>query len=86
VYAGEYPNLDIGFPGAYHGSEIGLVFGTTEFSSRRPDIPAEVEMSNKVRDIWTNFAKDPVDGLVKMGFPLYDASGCIPYMRPTREN
>jgi cholinesterase len=75
VYTGEYPNSDIGIPGAYHGSEIGLVFGTTEYNSRRPDIPEEVEMSKKMRNIWTNFAKDPVNGLVKMGLPLYDASG-----------
>jgi len=72
VYTGEYPNQDIGIPGAWHGSEIGLVFGTTEFSSRRPDIPEEVKLSEKMRNIWTNFAKDPVNGLVKMGFPLYD--------------
>jgi cholinesterase len=75
VYAGEWPNMDTGIPGAWHGSEIGLVFGSTEFSSHRPDIPAEVEMSKKIRTIWTTFAKDPVHGLHKMGYPLYDAAG-----------
>jgi cholinesterase len=75
VYAGEYPNQDIGFPGSYHGSEIGLVFGSTEFNSRRPDVPEEVELSRRVRRVWTEFAKDPVNGLVKLNLPLYDPAG-----------
>jgi hypothetical protein len=39
-----------------HGSEIGLLFGSTEFLSRRPDIPEEVKMSEKMRKAWSDFA------------------------------
>ncbi|KAF2429759.1 putative carboxylesterase [Tothia fuscella] len=74
VYAGEWPNQDIGIPGSWHGSEIGFIFGSTEYSSRRPDTPEEVNMSEKIRAAWTGFAKDPVNGLGKLGWPLYDAS------------
>jgi cholinesterase len=75
VYAGEWPNQDIGIPGgAWHGSEIGIVFGTTEFLSHKADTADEVKLSEKIRKAWTDFAKDPVNGLVKFGWPLYDGS------------
>jgi cholinesterase len=72
LYSGEYPNQNIGFPGAWHGAEIGPVFGTTEFLSRKPDTKEEAELSLKLRQAWTGFAKDPVNALVKLGWPLYD--------------
>jgi cholinesterase len=72
LYSGEYPNQNIGFPGAWHGSEIGPVFGTTELLSRKPDTKEEIELSMKLRQAWTEFAKDPVNGLVKLGWPIYD--------------
>jgi cholinesterase len=71
LYAGEWPNQDIGIPGAYHTAEIPLIFGTTELFSRRPDTPEEVKMSAAMRKAWSTFAKDPVNGLTKLGWPLY---------------
>lgn len=74
VYAGEFPNQDIGIPGAWHGSEIGLVFGTTEYLSRLLDTPEEEKLSERMRTAWTTFAKDPFNGLSKLGWPLYNAN------------
>lgn len=31
-------------------------------------------MSLTLREAWTGFAKDPVQGLLKLGWPVYDAS------------
>jgi cholinesterase len=72
LYAGEYPNQNISIPGAWHTAEIGIVFGTSEYLSRRPDTPEESKLGETVRNAWTSFAKDPVNGLLKLGWPLYD--------------
>jgi cholinesterase len=75
IYQGEYPNQDIGIPGgAWHGSEIGIVFGTSEFLSHLPDSPEEKALGEQVRKAWTGFAKDPTHALDKMNWPRYDAS------------
>jgi carboxylesterase type B len=75
VYQGVYPNQDIGIPGgAWHGSEIALVFGTSEFLSHLPDSPEEVELGEKLRKAWTAFAKDPAHGLDQFKWPTYDAN------------
>ncbi|KAF2402642.1 alpha/beta-hydrolase [Trichodelitschia bisporula] len=72
-YAGEWPNQNIGpKAGAWHGSELGMVFGTTERTSNKPDTEEERKLSAKMREAWTTFAKDPVNGLTKLGWPLYD--------------
>ncbi|KAF2404882.1 carboxylesterase [Trichodelitschia bisporula] len=72
LYSGEWPNQDIGTPGAWHGAEIGIVFGTTEYLSHRPDTEEEKKLETKVMGAWSAFAKDPVNGLVKLGWPVYD--------------
>lgn len=85
VYSGEYPNQSIGIPGAYHTAEIAPVFGTTEYMSRRPDTKEEHDLSLKLRIAWTEFAKDPVNGLIKLGWPLYDQNSefafCLPFRK-----
>ena len=72
LYAGEWPNQDIGYPGAYHLAEIPLVFGTTEYVSHRQDTAEEIKLSSAMRKAWATFAKDPVNGLAKLGWPMYD--------------
>jgi len=47
-------------------------FGTTEVKSNVKDTPAEVQLARKMRDAWAAFAKDPTNGLTKLGWPLYD--------------
>jgi len=49
-----------------------LQFGTTEFVSKKPDTPEEKKMAETIMTAWTSFAKDPKDGLKKLGWPVYD--------------
>jgi len=72
LYAGTWGNDSA--PGAGHGAEIALVFGTIGHpkSGRAKPTPEEEKLSLKLREAWTEFAKDPVNGLTKLGWPLYD--------------
>jgi cholinesterase len=77
LYSGEFPNQSLGpccpnSEGAWHGSEIALIFGTTEIKKEGTDTPAETKLAAEMRKAWTAFAKDPVDGLNKLGWPSYD--------------
>lgn len=45
--------------GVYHGSEIGLVFGTY---NKTDTTPQQVELSKYMNTAWANFAKDPSSG------------------------
>jgi hypothetical protein len=61
--------------GAVHGAEISLVWGTmtnTPMASGIPNTANEEELSKKMRHVWAEFAKDPVHGLEKLGYPQYD--------------
>lgn len=59
--------------GAYHTSEIPLVFGTSELKpNATEDLPEEAALSKNMRHAWATFAKDPQNGLKKMGWPKYD--------------
>jgi hypothetical protein len=70
LYAGVYDGS--GAPGAGHGDEIALAFGTIDNPPRTAKSAAEEEMSTKLRTAWTEFAKDPEGGLLRLGWPLYD--------------
>jgi cholinesterase len=62
-------------------AEIPIVFGTAEYMSRIPDTEEEKKLGQQIRLAWTGFAKDPTNGLTKMGWPVYDANGefkCLP--------
>jgi len=76
LYAGTWGNDTA--PGAGHGAEIALVFGTIDHPSRRQSTPEEAKLSLKLRQAWTSFAKDPVLGLEKLGWPLYNAKSSDP--------
>lgn len=65
-------------PGAGHGAEIALVFGTINHPSHKAPTPEEAKLSLSLRQAWTTFAKDPVHGLHKMGWPLYDQTSADP--------
>jgi cholinesterase len=71
-YFGEFPNVNP-FPwlGAYHASELPLVFGTygltePEGSQFPYEVPTENEaaVSAYMQGAWVAFAKDPVNGLM----------------------
>ncbi|PKS08110.1 hypothetical protein jhhlp_005385 [Lomentospora prolificans] len=74
VYEGEFPNTDIGFPGAWHGGEIAMTFGANEFMSRRQSTTEQKKLSFVMRTAWTEFAKRPTWGLRGLGWPVYDDS------------
>jgi len=59
-------------PGAGHGAEIALVFGTIDNPPRKAIDGEEEALSKTLSKAWTDFAKDPVNGLTKLGWPMYD--------------
>lgn len=77
-YFGNWPNQNVssnGDPGAYHGSELGMVWGTTNAMSDVPDTSSQAKLSKLMMHAWATFAKDPEGGLSKLGWPLYDETG-----------
>lgn len=78
-YFGDFPDTRITpGSGAYHGSEIGIIFNTSHPAIVPPGLPAplpnEVDIATYMRGAWTAFAKDPVNGLntYQGGWPQYD--------------
>ncbi|KAJ6452477.1 carboxylesterase [Mycena sanguinolenta] len=73
-YFGDWDNLRL-FPGsgAYHGSDLEMVFGTGEAVSGVPNGPKEQGVSLMMRAVWGAFARDPAKGLNVAGWPRYDA-------------
>ncbi|KAK2608316.1 hypothetical protein N8I77_006934 [Diaporthe amygdali] len=74
VYVADYPNMRLTVDptlGAYHGSELNPLFGTSE-SLGELDTPAEAAMGKYMRAAWAAFAKDPYNGLAdeKFGWPV----------------
>jgi len=69
-YFGNFPSVSGDpSPGAFHGSEIGQVFGTF---SPVTATEKQKESSKLIQSAWVAFAKDPVGGLVKLGWPKFD--------------
>lgn len=61
--------------GAWHGSELGVLFGTNQVAT--PNTAEENAIGTQLRGMWATFAKDPVNGLNAFmgGVPRYTASG-----------
>lgn len=74
TYAGTWPNQDIGTGGAYHTSDIGMVFGTHEIITHRPGLCAEWKLSWAMSNAWASFARDPYGALGALGWPEFDIS------------
>jgi cholinesterase len=84
LYSGEWPNQEIAKgAGAWHGSEIGMVFGSIEYQQAYyskltdqnisfPDTPDQKKLMNTMMTAWASFAKDPENALEKLGWPVYD--------------
>jgi hypothetical protein len=58
--------------GAYHGADVALVFGSSQFYTNISDEPEEIALSKNMRHAWAEFARDPQNGLSKLGWPVYD--------------
>jgi cholinesterase len=69
-------NRHIAGEGAYHGSELPLVFGTPKAKEKintpSTDTPEEAALTKEMMTTWAAFAKDPENGLTNLGYPLYD--------------
>lgn len=65
-----YPAYD-GYPGsgAYHGADLGLLFGTTRDISGEEATAAELAASTYMQGAWAAFGRDPVSGLESYGWP-----------------
>lgn len=84
-YLGDWPNIRL-FPknddypgqvvsqgsGAYHGTELEMVFGNPEAVSGVSNTVNEDEMIRLVQSAWAAFARDPKCGLTKLGWPTFD--------------
>jgi carboxylesterase type B len=61
--------------GAYHGSDLNMLFGTAEDVSGLPNSPAEEATSKYIMGAWAAFARDSKNGLTEYGWPEYNESG-----------
>lgn len=76
-YYADFPNLRLTLnppSGAWHGSEIAVVWGTAEQASGVVDTTPELSISNFLQGAWASFAKDPETALASppYTFPQYN--------------
>lgn len=63
-----FPNISPRFwEGAYHTSELPLLFGTFQLYGNASATPYEYSVSEYWQDMYLAFAKDPVNGLPALG-------------------
>ncbi|KAF2422167.1 alpha/beta-hydrolase, partial [Tothia fuscella] len=76
LYSGSWPNQNLADgAGAFHGSEIGLIFGSMENEQKSfPNTAEQSKLVQTMMNAWAGFAKDPENALEKLGWPLYDAT------------
>jgi acetylcholinesterase len=76
-YDGNFSNISPpAYPGAYHASELPLIFGTaSEFHGASTDY--EDQVSRTMQDIWLEFGKDSEHGLRKAGWGTYEEGKAI---------
>jgi carboxylesterase type B len=75
AYAGAFKNQESELgKGPWHGSEVGLVFGTNPLVRKMSDSKEQAELGRTMREAWTTFAKDPEKGLAGLKWPRYNPS------------
>lgn len=75
LYGGNFSNISPQWwEGAYHQSELPLVFGTHDIA-RGPSTAFETQVSMHMQDYWVAFATDPIHGLAKLGWNAYEPGG-----------
>lgn len=72
-YFGDWDNTRL-YPnsGAYHGSELYMILGSSEDASGIPATSAQQDTSKLFQRAIAAFAADPVNGLLKIGWPRFD--------------
>ena len=78
-FFGDFPNTRLTQDpnsGAWHGSEISQVFGSSELAGL-PNTQAETAISSYIMSAWADFAKNPTTALSAAPFswPRYDTKG-----------
>ncbi|KAI0449098.1 alpha/beta-hydrolase [Xylaria acuta] len=77
-YMADWENLRLYDPpssGAYHGVEVNMVTGNSESVSGTAPSPYEVKLTGIMQEAWAAFAADPARGLLRLGWPHYQAGG-----------
>jgi carboxylesterase type B len=73
-YFGDWDNLRL-YPtsGAYHGSDLEMVFGASQDVSGLPESGPEMLTQDVIMRAWAAFAMDPEGGVESViGWPVYD--------------
>ncbi|CAI7624556.1 unnamed protein product [Penicillium pancosmium] len=60
--------------GAYHGSDIPMLFGSGEEVTGIPNSEAQDQYSRYMGAVWVAFASDPRHGLENIGWPAFNPS------------
>lgn len=76
-YMADWDNLRL-YPtsGAYHGSDVSMIFGSSVAVSGLPESGQQKKLQALMMKAWAAFGDDPVTGLqTKIGWPKYDSNG-----------
>lgn len=72
-YHGDWTNIRLyAGSGAYHGTELEMIFGNSGSVSGISPSKAELRTTRFVQHAWATFANDPVHGLVELGWPVFE--------------
>lgn len=75
LYGGNFSNISPQWwEGAYHASEVPLVFGTSGIA-RGASTQFELDVSTKMQEYWLAFVEDPVNGLSSTSWDAYKPDG-----------
>lgn len=78
-YFGDWPDMRLSstvYTGAYHGSEVNILFDTVPHGEGIPaSMPEEVAFGKYMRGAWAAFARNPARGLKEIGWPVYEEEG-----------
>ncbi|KAL4800374.1 Alpha/Beta hydrolase protein [Aspergillus venezuelensis] len=84
-----FPNISpLPWEGAYHTSELPLLFGTFKQYGLGNSTPSALEYATAARwqDFYVAFARDPVGGLPAAGWPAWTPNGSVLMWNPKSEN
>ena len=72
-YFGDWDNTRL-YPssGAYHGTELQMMFGNSKDVSGIPPSAAQVQLTKVMQNAWVAFANDPAKGLGEFGWPQFE--------------